>query len=144
MKPDALTLCMQVSDTHARLAIKLDDVLGTFHGLGLNDFRLLRILANAPHERLPIADLAQPMGARISGVTRQLMPLEKTGQLRRESGADGKRYAVLLPSGKRVVREAEVTADAICTAAVGDLQDGHATALHDTLQSLCHSPALKI
>ncbi|MBG9388619.1 MarR family winged helix-turn-helix transcriptional regulator [Caenimonas aquaedulcis] len=144
MKPDAMALCMQVCDAYARLMLKLDDVLGTMHGLGLAEFRLLRALASAPQERLPVAALVSPMGVRLSGVTRQLMPLEKTGQLRRESGTDGKRYAVLLPGGKRAVREAEVTAEAICAEALAEGPAANAAVLRDILQRLCDAPALRL
>ena len=55
MKTDAIDFCMRVSLAHASLCLKLDDELGTYHGLALADFIALRLLAQAEGGRLPVA-----------------------------------------------------------------------------------------
>ncbi len=140
MSTQALDFCMQVSLGHASLQLKLDDALGTWHGMGLDDFMLLRQLAQAPGGRLPLADLVRPLGLRPSAVMRQLVPLEKTGRIQREPG----RQVLLRPVGRAQLAEATETAAAICEAALGGLGTPHLSAAHDLLTGLCRSPALEL
>jgi DNA-binding MarR family transcriptional regulator len=109
----ALELCLQRSQDHARIQLLLDDVLGTYHGFSWSDFRLLQALAQGEGGRLPIAELVAVLGVQQSGVIRQLIPLEKTGQVQRETIA-GRRFVTLRPAGKAQLREAAQTAEATC------------------------------
>lgn len=140
MNTRALDFCMQVSLGHASLQLKLDDALGTWHGMGLDDFRLLRQLAQAPDGRLPLADLVRPLGLRPSAVMRQLVPLEKTGRIQREAG----RQVLLRPAGRAQLAEATETAAAICEAALPALGFPSLAAAQDLLAGLCCSPALEL
>jgi DNA-binding IclR family transcriptional regulator len=140
MNTQALDFCMQVSLGHASLQLKLDDALGTWHGMGLDDFMLLRQLAQAPGGRLPLADLVRPLGLRPSAVMRQLVPLEKTGRIQREPG----RYVLLRPAGRSQLAEATETASAICETALRELGMPPLSAAHDLLVRLCRSPALEL
>jgi predicted transcriptional regulator len=109
----ALELCLQRSGEHARIQLLLDDVLGTHHGFSWSDFRLLQALAQGEGGRLPIAALVAVLGVQQSGVIRQLIPLEKTGQLQRET-VGGVRCVTLRPAGKAQLGEAALTAEATC------------------------------
>lgn len=140
MKTRALDFCMQISLGHASLQLKLDDALGTWHGMGLDDFMLLRQLARAPGGRLPLADLVRPLGLRPSAVMRQLVPLEKTGRIQREPG----RQVLLRPAGRAQLAEATETAAAICETALGTSNPQSLTAAQDLLAGLCRSPALEL
>ncbi|MDB5857749.1 MAG: MarR family transcriptional regulator [Ramlibacter sp.] len=115
---NALDLCLQRSADHARIQLLLDDVLGTHHGFSWSDFRLLQALAQGEGGRLPIAELVALLGVQQSGVIRHLIPLEKTGQVQRETIA-GRRWVTLRPAGRAQLREAALTAEATCAEFAG-------------------------
>lgn len=119
--PDALDACLSLSQACARLQLRLEDDLGAFHGLDFPDFTLLYRLGHAPDGRLPLTELAPALGLKLSALTRKLIQLEKVGLAVREGGAggDGRRQACIRPAGKRLMQEAEVTARAVCTVALG-------------------------
>jgi DNA-binding MarR family transcriptional regulator len=140
MKTPALDDCLRISLAHASLTLKLDDVLGLFHGLSLGEFILLRLLAQAEGGRLPMAGLVRPLGVRMSAVLRQLAPLEKTGYLQREPG----RMVAVRPAGRARVTEAAVTAEAVCAEALAGMDAAARASLKTMLSQLCRSPALEL
>ena len=79
MSAAAFDFCLAIAAVHSRLQRKLDDELGTFHGLGLADFRLLTALADAPGQRLATGQLGSVLGLQPSGAMRHVLPLEKSG-----------------------------------------------------------------
>jgi DNA-binding MarR family transcriptional regulator len=91
----------------------VDADLGTYHGLSLSDFAILRELGAAPGHRLRRAELAERLGVTPSGVARQLAPLERMGLVDREPHARDARLAlvVLTETGERVLGEAHPTAE---------------------------------
>lgn len=139
---DAIDFCMRVSLAHGSLSLKLDDELGTYHGLSLADFILLRLLLQADGGRLPVAALVRPLGRQASGVMRELMRLEKMGFVQRERGAAGVHEVLLRPGGRRVVGEALVTAEQVCAAALGELPAEAWPAVSGAMATLCRTPAL--
>jgi DNA-binding MarR family transcriptional regulator len=140
MKANALDDCLRVSLAHASLTLKLDDVLGLFHGLSLGEFMLLRLLSQAEGGRLPLAGLVRPLGVRMSAVLRQLAPLEKTGYLQREPG----RMVALRPAGRARVTEAAVTAEAVCAEALAGMDAAAREGLNTALSQLCRSSVLEL
>ncbi|CAN5606484.1 hypothetical protein BH11PSE7_BH11PSE7_17870 [soil metagenome] len=102
----------------AALNFRLDDQLGTHHGLSWSDFVLLAVLDGADGTVLA-PDLAGRLGLSGSRLVKQLLPLEKTGLVAREAAADGKRSVTLRASGRRVLRESRETAAAVCDEAYG-------------------------
>jgi DNA-binding MarR family transcriptional regulator len=140
MKTAALDDCLRISLAHASLTLKLDDVLGTFHGLSLNDFIVLRLLSQAEGGRLPLAGLMRPLGVRMSAVLRQLAPLEKTGYLQREPG----RMVVLRPAGRTLMTEAASSAEAVCSEALAAMDGAAREASRTLLSQLCRSSALEL
>jgi DNA-binding MarR family transcriptional regulator len=92
---------------------EVDADLGTYHGLSLSDFAILRELAGAPEKRMRRADLAERLGVTPSGVARQLAPLERIGLVGREPHARDARLAlvVLTETGERILGEAQPTAN---------------------------------
>ena len=140
MKTHALDDCLQVSLAHASLTLKLDDVLGLFHGLSLGEFILLRLLSQAEGGRLPLAGLVRPLGVRMSAVLRQLAPLEKTGYLQREPG----RMVAVRPAGRARMTEAAVTAEAVCAEALAGMDAGARASFGTVLSQLCRSTALEL
>jgi len=144
MKTDSIDFCLRISAAHASLALKLDDELGTYHGLSLHDFMLLRLLSQAESGRLPLASLMRPLGATRTALTRQVMPLEKTGHVLRESSAAGAREVVLRTSGRRVLNEALATAEQVCAAALHGVPPAQRAPLEAALQELARSEALAV
>lgn len=140
MKTDALDDCLRISLAHASLTLKLDDVLGTFHGLSLNDFILLRLLSQAEGGRVPLAGLMRPLGVRMSVVQRQLAPLEKIGHLQREPG----RMVALRPAGRALVAEAAGSAQAVCADALAAMDGAAREGTRKLLSGLCRSSALEL
>jgi DNA-binding MarR family transcriptional regulator len=147
MQIDATDFCLRVSRAHASLNLKLDDELGTFHGLGLQDFILLRLLAEREGGRMALADLVRPMGMRQSAVMRQLLQLEKTGKVQRESAPGtgaGQPCVALRPAGRRLLNEALATADAVCARALGMLAPESVPAVSAAMDALCRGDALAL
>jgi DNA-binding MarR family transcriptional regulator len=140
MSDAALDLCVAVSRAHASLALKLDDLLGTWHGVSLADYLVLRQLAQAPDGRLPLAELVRPAGLRPAALLRQLLPLEKTGHIERLP----LRIVGLRPVGRQLVQDASATAASTCEAALRTLGPAAAAAMAEGLQVLAHTRALAL
>ncbi|UPK69086.1 MarR family winged helix-turn-helix transcriptional regulator [Chitinophaga filiformis] len=109
----SLKLLMNLAKMQAIMSRKFDGL--SVHGIGFSDFMILYLLQQAPGERLRRTDLAEKVGLTASGITRMLLPMEKTGLVSRESSERDARvsYAVLTPAGRRVYEEAKETANAI-------------------------------
>lgn len=84
------------------------------HGIGFSDFALLYLLYQTPDGKMRRIDLAEQTGLTASAVTRMLAPLEKIGLVGREANERDARvtYAVLTETGKTVLEDALVTANA--------------------------------
>jgi DNA-binding MarR family transcriptional regulator len=115
MSAAALQACLARHQAHAALSFRLDEELGTHHGLAWSDFVLLEAL-DAAGGSLASAALAQRLGLLRSRLLLQLRPLEKTGVLERIDAPDGRRVA-LRPAGRGLLREARETAGAVCAVA---------------------------
>lgn len=137
--PDALDFCLLLSRACARLELSMEEQLGISHGLDFADFSLLHWLAGAPDGRIAMADLGQALGIKLSAVARKMIQLEKIGLAQRENdlGGDGIRCARLSAAGKRLVREAEVTARAACMAAMRQIPLDHLPEMEQALVALC-------
>jgi DNA-binding MarR family transcriptional regulator len=81
------------------------------HGLTINDFECLLLLARADERRMRRVDLAEQLILTASGVTRLLDGLEKEGWVDRAACATDRRvtYAVLTDEGYSKLREASKT-----------------------------------
>ncbi len=111
-----LDFCLRLARAQALLASRLDDTLGTLHGISFSDFQLLSQLGGAPGKRLRRADLAGRVAQSASGVTRALLPLEKVGLVTREPDPRDTRlsYATLTAAGQALLPTAAETAQMIC------------------------------
>jgi DNA-binding MarR family transcriptional regulator len=78
------------------------------HGLTINDFECMLLLARAEDRRMRRVDLAEQLILTASGVTRLLDGLEKEGWVDRASCATDRRvtYAVLTDEGLAKLRDA--------------------------------------
>jgi DNA-binding MarR family transcriptional regulator len=120
MSHPTLDLCLEVHRVYSGLRLKLDDELGTYHGIAFSDLALLHLLAHAEAGRMKIAELGRPLGLSRSAVLRQLLVLEKIGLVER-NGADGDRHAVLRPAGRALTNVASETADRVCSEALASI-----------------------
>jgi DNA-binding MarR family transcriptional regulator len=78
------------------------------HGLSINAYEALVLLARAPDSRMRRVDLANSLLLTAGGVTRLLDGLERDGFVAREECASDRRvsYAALTKSGRTRLREA--------------------------------------
>jgi DNA-binding MarR family transcriptional regulator len=81
------------------------------HGLSINAYEALLLLARAPDARMRRVDLANSLLLTASGVTRLLDGLEREGFVGREACESDRRvtYAVLTKAGRDKLREADRT-----------------------------------
>ncbi|UTY60222.1 MarR family winged helix-turn-helix transcriptional regulator [Massilia sp. erpn] len=112
----ALEFCLRLARAQALVVRRLDTVLGAHHGLSFGDFVLLHHLSKAPGGRLRRVDLAEKLGLTASGVTRTLLPLEKTGYVARQADARDARvsYAAITPAGHEIFDNALFTSKETC------------------------------
>jgi DNA-binding MarR family transcriptional regulator len=87
---------------------QLSSQLSADHGLSINDYEALLLLARAPESRMRRVDLANSLLLTASGVTRLLDGLERDGLVAREESASDRRvsYAALTKKGRMKQREA--------------------------------------
>lgn len=112
----SLEFCLRLTRAYAVLTRRLDNALGSVHGLSFSDFMVLYHLHHAGAARLRRIDLAERLGLTASGVTRTLLPLEKLGLVAREPDPRDARvgYAVLTKAGLRLLTNALISAESIC------------------------------
>lgn len=137
----ALGACLRLHHAGSRLRSKLDDELGTHHGLAWSDYLLLRVLAGSP-AGIPIQELHRGLSLPRSSVLRQVLALEKTGWLQR-CEAGGQRRVSLRPAGRRLLSEAEASAAAICAEWLGSGPAALMASI-DTVAIAGESPVLSI
>ncbi len=113
----ALAFCLRLARAQATVVRRLDTVLGGHHGLSFGDFMLLHHLSKAPGGRLRRVDLAERQGLTASGVTRTLLPMEKTGLIARLADERDARvgFAAITPAGHELLDHALLTARETCT-----------------------------
>lgn len=113
MSDAALQAALGLHFAHAALRLRLDEELGTFHGLAWDDFVLLQAL-DAGGAQPPTRALASRLGMTASALVLRLLPLEKTGLVERVAAPQGGRCVRLRGPGRQLLREARETAQAIC------------------------------
>jgi DNA-binding MarR family transcriptional regulator len=97
----ALDAWVRLLRGHAALVRELNAELLRDHGLTINDYEALLLLANAEGKRLRRTDLSRSIQLTPSGVTRLLEGLERAGLVGSETcESDGRvTYAVLTDAG---------------------------------------------
>jgi DNA-binding MarR family transcriptional regulator len=93
---------------HAACRRSFDVQLQGDHGLTVNDYGALLLLARAEGARMRRVDLAEGLQLTASGVTRLLVGLERNGLVEPATCASDRRvtYAALTESGRRKLEEA--------------------------------------
>jgi len=138
-----LDFCLALHRAQASLQLKLDNELGTYHGISFNDFALLNLLGQADGGRVSIPELVRPMGQPQSAVLRRLIVLEKIGLVVRD-GENGLRQAVLRPAGRALVNAARETANNICTEAVESIDSAVVATASAAMETLACTPTLAL
>lgn len=130
---------MGLARTSASLQRLLDERIGTWHGLSLADFMLLRTLAEAPQAQMNMQSLATTLHLAPSALVRQLVPLHKTGLIAREAGT-----VQLRDAGRRLQGEAAQTAASAWTdlCAKAKLADADLLTLQTQLHALERAAAM--
>jgi DNA-binding MarR family transcriptional regulator len=97
--------------SHSALTRALNAQLVSDHGLTINDYEVMLLLARAPGRRLRRVDIAQSVLLTASGITRLLDGLERAGYVAKaECESDARvTYAVLTDDGLEKLREAGET-----------------------------------
>lgn len=113
--PD-LALCLTLSDAHARMSKAIEDTLSNWHGLALEDFKLLFGLERAPGGELALTQAAAAQMLSPAALTRKVLPLEKLGWLERSEGR-----LRLTPVGQRQIKEAAINANHAAQRVLRDL-----------------------
>lgn len=96
---------------HAALVRELDHELETEHGLPLNQYEVLLLLAFAEEGRVRMSELADGVLLSQSGLTRLVDRLERAGLVARERCQHDRRglYARITPEGRRRFDAARAT-----------------------------------
>jgi len=94
--------------SHSALTRTLNAQLVGDHGLTINDYEVMLLLARAPERRLRRVDLAESVLLTASGITRLLDGLERAGYVNKARCETDARvtYAVLTDEGLEKLREA--------------------------------------
>lgn len=127
----AIDTCIALARVQARQALAIDDALGRWHGLSLRELDLLRGLADAPAQTLPMKALASRLGLTTSDLLRLALPLAKTGLVERAPGT-----LTLRPGGARLAREAMDNAEAAAARTLAALPADERATLHRLLAAL--------
>jgi DNA-binding MarR family transcriptional regulator len=97
--------------SHATLVKELDRELEHAHGLPLNEYEVLLLLARADGGRLRMSDLAERVLLSQSGLTRLVDRLERAGYVERVRCKEDRRglFALITDEGRARFVEARVT-----------------------------------
>ena len=104
----AIEAFVRLVRAHAAVTRQLSAQLSADHGLNLNAYEALLLLARAPDSRLRRVDLAGQLLLTAGGVTRLLDGLERDGFVARDVCSSDRRvsYAVLTEAGRDKLRDA--------------------------------------
>src|SRR3954449_9049451 len=104
----AIEAFVRLVRANAAVTRQLSAQLSADHGLSINAYEALLLLARAPEPRMRRVDLAGELLLTAGGVTRLLEGLEREGLVAREHCASDRRvaYAVLTEAGRDKLREA--------------------------------------
>jgi DNA-binding IclR family transcriptional regulator len=105
-------LCLGYYRAYAKLRLQLDDELGTYHGIDVDDFALLHALANAADDPVRLEVLAAELGTSRSVMLRRLRPLHKIGLLAYHGSVTERRIA-LRPAGLALMKAAYDTVGSV-------------------------------
>ncbi|WP_221268954.1 MarR family winged helix-turn-helix transcriptional regulator [Mucilaginibacter sp. X5P1] len=132
----SLKTLMNLAKVQAVMSRRFDRL--NMHGIGFNDFIILYLLQQSAAGKMRRIDLADKIGITASGVTRMLLPMEKTGLVTREANERDARvsYVVLTPGGRQLFEDAEKTANVLALEIIPARKSKDIAALTDILTKL--------
>jgi len=132
----ALKTLMNLAKVQAVISRRFDRL--NMHGIGFSDFMILYLLQQSADGKMRRIDLADKIGLTASGVTRMLLPMEKTGLVTREANERDARvsYVVLTPQGRQLFEDAEKTANALALEIIPAKKSKDITPLTNILTTL--------
>lgn len=130
MSGGALDAVLQAEFGFAALRLRLDEELGTLHGLAWDDFVLLAAL-DAAGGALTTHALASRVGLTACALVVRLLALQKTGLIAREARQAGVREVLLRGPGARLLGEARETAQDVCGKHCGAVRPAAPAPRHD-------------
>jgi MarR family transcriptional regulator, organic hydroperoxide resistance regulator len=113
MSHQNIRFCLTLHRAYGTLRLKLDEDLGTWHGIDFDDYALLQSLAARADNPPRLADLATQLAMSRSAMLRRLRPLEKIGLIACHGSVTERRVAVR-PAGIALVNTAHDTVNASC------------------------------
>src|SRR5262245_40916570 len=135
----AVTVWVRLLRSHAALRRELSVQLTAEHGLSINDYEALLLLARAEGGYLKRVELAEGLSLTPSGVTRLLEGLEQAGYVEKNSCATDARisYAALTDAGRdALTRASESHLAAVRSVFEQHLDDAELQTLADLLGRL--------
>lgn len=122
----------------ARISRQLDNSLGAIHGIGLSEYMVLLNLLEAPNHALRRIDIAEALARSASGITRMLMPMEKTGLISKATNERDARVSLvkLTPAGEELCRNASATLEAKAESLLRNLDEDDASVLLKLLRAI--------
>lgn len=109
----ALQACLEREHSRAAASFRLDDELGTHHGISWLDFVLLDALQSSARA-VPDTELAARLGLLRSHLLMRVRPLQKLGLVTCQSDGEHSRSIALSVAGRRLANEARDTAAHVC------------------------------
>jgi len=102
---DQIKFLISLAKTQSILNNRFDRGLG---GLGFSEFLILYHLNQAPDQKMRRVDIADKIGLTASGVTRQLLPMEKIHYVKNGSPENDARarYVTITKAGEQRLNEA--------------------------------------
>ncbi|WP_299082474.1 MarR family transcriptional regulator [uncultured Paraglaciecola sp.] len=99
------------------LSKRLDSALGSIHGIGLTEYLVLDTLMSISTRALKRIDIADNLGKSASGITRVLLPMEKTGLITKDIRERDARVSLvkITDSGATIFEDATVTMQQKCS-----------------------------
>lgn len=130
-----LKFILDLTKIQALLARRFDGGMG---GVGFTEFIILYHLQVSPDNKLRRIDLANKIGLTASGITRMLLPMEKTGLVSKEVNPNDARvsFVLIAPGGKRRFDEARERAELLLKDIIQPGKTDSVTALSAFLQEL--------
>jgi len=101
-------LIIKLSNIHNHLLKRVDNQLSV-HGLSFTEFLVMYNLISSPNMMMRRIELAESIGLSASGITRLLLPMEKTGLVTKEVNPRDARVSLvkLTKTGKQMFNDSE-------------------------------------
>jgi DNA-binding MarR family transcriptional regulator len=113
MSNSTIDFCLSFHLAYSKLRFDLDEELGTYHGISLDDFALLHSLASGGGTPTALQPLAAQLGTSRLILLRRLRPLEKIGLITC-LGEISDRHVALRAPGHSLVQTAQDTIVRVC------------------------------